>query len=106
MQCKSRGGAVETKIDEREQKIIDIVDPILRKNGVFLYGIDTLINGNGERVLSEINTLNVGGIKVLEDMQGKPLTAIVAKEVAKLHKAHCILLQNELEIKHDGVHYE
>ena len=53
---------------------------------MFLYGVDTLLNDNGERVLSEVNTLNVGGISVLEEMTGEPLTQRVVEHVMKLHQ--------------------
>lgn len=64
--------------DEREYEIIRRIDPAMQANGIPLYGIDTLVNEAGERVASEVNTLNTGTIYYLEKLTGRPLTRIVA----------------------------
>lgn len=43
-----------------ERQIVEECDAVLRQKGVFLYSIDTLEDDAGERVVSELNTLNVG----------------------------------------------
>lgn len=45
---------------EAEREIVNECDAVLKQKGIFLYSIDTLENDAGERVVSELNTLNVG----------------------------------------------
>lgn len=56
------GKSVDSEPDVRELDIIAHIDPILRKEGIFYYGLDTLENDKGQRVISELNTLSIGGI--------------------------------------------
>ncbi len=56
----------KAEVMPEEEEIVRVVDPVLKKHGVVLYGIDTLMGDDGKRVLSEINTLNVGGISQME----------------------------------------
>ncbi len=94
----SIGGVVET-LTEREQQIIDRISPMMKQMGVLLYGVDVLMNANNERVLSEINTLNVGGIARLEGITGQPLVAQVAtKIVEKIQEARSLALQPRMGI--------
>jgi glutathione synthase len=57
------GTSQNSKPDQREREIVDYIDPILRKEGIFMYGLDTLVDDDGQRVISEVNTLSPGGIK-------------------------------------------
>ncbi|HMQ46560.1 MAG TPA: glutathione synthetase [Saprospiraceae bacterium] len=59
--------------DKDERQIISQLTPLLMKKGIVMYGMDTLVNEKGKRVLSEINTLSIGGIKQMADFSGKPL---------------------------------
>jgi glutathione synthase len=56
------GSSQKTTISKEEYQIIEILNPILIKRGIVLYGLDTLVNDEGKRVVSEINTLSVGGL--------------------------------------------
>ena len=38
-----------------------------------MYGIDTLVNDEGKRVLSEINTTSIGGLQSIAKLKGKPV---------------------------------
>ena len=51
---------------EEEINIVSQVDHLLSDEGIIVYGIDTLVNDDGKRVLSEINTTNVGGFVQLQ----------------------------------------
>ncbi len=63
----SQGGqAVAAKTDPNEINIIKKINPTLANEGIIIYGIDTLIDNQGERVLTEINTANVGGFLQIE----------------------------------------
>lgn len=55
------GTSVPSTIAEEEIKIVERINPSLRKEGIFLYGVDTLLGDDGKRLLSEINTLSIGG---------------------------------------------
>lgn len=60
------GGYSVIEHDEREEEIVKRIDPIMRENGIFLYGMDTLLTKNEERVLSEVNTQNPGGLSHID----------------------------------------
>ena len=46
---------------------------ILLPKGIAMFGMDTLVEDDGQRILSEVNTLSIGGIKPLEELSGEPL---------------------------------
>ncbi|MFT7606261.1 MAG: glutathione synthase [Saprospiraceae bacterium] len=77
------GSASAASSDERELEIIRHINPTLKKEGIFLYGLDTLEDDNGIRVISEVNTLSVGGITPAEIQTGHPITKIFADEFVK-----------------------
>lgn len=56
------GNSVHSKPDGEEIKIVERLNPTLSKLGIVMYGIDTLTNDEGKRVLSEINTTSIGGL--------------------------------------------
>lgn len=70
----------KSEVMPEEEEIVRVVDPVLRKNGVVLYGIDTLMGNEGKRVLSEINTLNVGGISQMEKYSGENVGEAFVRE--------------------------
>jgi glutathione synthase len=59
--------------DDNEIKIAQTISPSIVEQGVVIFGFDTLVNDDGNRVLSEINTLNVGGLLQAEMHSGKPV---------------------------------
>ena len=67
------GHALMSQPDNEELKIESELTPLLYKKGVIIYGFDTLVDDNGLRVLSEINTLSIGGLGPLEEMSGQPV---------------------------------
>jgi glutathione synthase len=77
------GHAVMATIDEAETVIEKELTPLLYDKGVIMYGFDTLLDDNGLRVLSEINTLSIGGLGPMEQMSGEPV----------LNKAALLLLE-------------
>jgi len=70
---KQGGNASFAEADDNELKIAKIISPILNKNGVIIFGFDTLEDDNGVRRLSEINTLNVGGLLQAQEFSQKPV---------------------------------
>ncbi len=67
------GHAVHSHADEDEMIIERYLTPLLLQKGVVIYGFDTLVNDEGRRVLSEINTLSTGGLLPLEQLSGRPV---------------------------------
>jgi len=67
------GHALPATPDEDEMKIEAILTPLLHEKGIVVYGFDTLVDDDGKRVLSEINTMSVGGLLPLQEMLGSPV---------------------------------
>jgi len=63
----------QAEVDDRERYIVEQINPHLAKMGIVMYGIDTLVDNDGQRVLSEINTTSIGGLPQMEQQTGKPL---------------------------------
>ena len=83
----ARGGSsVAAEIDMDEWEIVKFVSSCLEQEGIFLFGLDTLVDDDGRRVLSEINTLSVGGLPQAEKQTGKPIVKIVVDKLfEKIH---------------------
>jgi glutathione synthase len=64
-----------------ERKIAHTLSPVLKNFGVILYGFDTLVNNRGKRILSEINTLSIGGIKPAEVESGRKIAPTIAQRI-------------------------
>ncbi len=67
------GQAIAASVDERELQIAQKLTTALAPRGIVMFGIDTLVNDQGQRILSEVNTLSIGGIKPLQDLSGQPV---------------------------------
>ena len=52
--------------DKDERRIAKELSKRLKKEGIIIFGFDTLVNDNGVRVLSELNTTSVGGLVHME----------------------------------------
>ena len=70
------GRSVSAQPDEDELAIIESINPILNRMGIVMYGVDTLMGNNGQRVLSEINTTSIGGVPQMAQQTGLPLVKI------------------------------
>ena len=67
------GTSVYSEVTLQERKIVDVISPKLAQYGILVYGIDTLVDDNGDRILSEINTMSIGGFPQAEAQSGKPI---------------------------------
>ena len=67
------GRSVSTTVDPEEIQIIEQLIPLLEKEGILIAGIDTLMGDQGKRVLSEINTLSVGGFLNIQEQTNSPI---------------------------------
>lgn len=73
------GRATRTVITPEEQHIAEVIGPELQKEGIAMYGFDTLEDDNGKRVLSEINTLSIGGLPQMGKLNDQPVVSRAAK---------------------------
>ncbi len=67
------GQSVAAKADANEVAIVQQIAPILLEKGILIFGLDTLENDEGKRIISEINTLSIGGFPQAEKQTGKPI---------------------------------
>lgn len=78
----SKGGtSVPATVDKEEREIIDVIRPELHRQGVLIYGVDTLVGDDGKRVLSEINTLSIGGFPQAEVQTGRPVIKLLLDKI-------------------------
>jgi glutathione synthase len=73
------GSSNPAEVTSEERAIISGIHPHLAKLGVIMYGVDTLVDDEGRRVLSEINTTSIGGVAQIAQQNGEP---VIEKAVA------------------------
>lgn len=80
--CNISQGGTSRIADPNPEEIDMIHDiyPKIKKEGIFLVGFDTLEGDDGIRMLSEINTLSVGGITPAERDSGLPVNKWLVDE--------------------------
>lgn len=64
--------------DPDEIAIAARVSSVLTSRGIAIFGFDTLVGNDGRRVLSEINTLNVGGLAQSQSASGPDVVRTAA----------------------------
>jgi glutathione synthase len=70
----AQGGRSEgADIAPEEEAMVAVIAPELLRRGICFCGIDTLVDDDGKRVLSEINTLSIGGFPQAERQTGRPI---------------------------------
>ncbi len=67
------GTAIGANVEEEERFIIEQISPVLMDKGILIFGADTLVGADGKRILSEVNTLSIGGFQQAEIQTGKPI---------------------------------
>lgn len=78
----AQGGSSHQAIaDEQEQWIAEELHKILAPKGIGIFGMDTLVDDNGKRILSEVNTLSIGGIKQIQKQSKTPIVKRTADEL-------------------------
>lgn len=75
------GTSVASEVTDREKQIINKINPSLRERGILIYGADTLVDDDGERVLSEVNTLSIGGFPQAEAQTGRPIIQLLINKI-------------------------
>lgn len=70
----SQGGSSGVaKADSEEIYIAQRLHAVLSELGVIFFGFDTLVDDDGKRVLSEVNTMSIGGIMQIDRESNEPL---------------------------------
>ncbi len=82
------GTSVASQADENELKIIESINPYLKQQGILIYGADTLVDDNGQRTLSEINALSIGGFPQAEKQTGKPIIKMTLDKIVDYADVH------------------
>lgn len=83
----SQGGQAEAAFaDEREMEMASAIHAKIKPLGIGIFGMDTLVDDEGQRVLSEINTLSVGGFGPMEMQHQKPIPSLVANELINFYE--------------------
>lgn len=90
------GQAVIAEPDEREQEMAQELSGVLLPKGIVMFGMDTLVDDDGLRVLSEVNTLSIGGIKPMEDLSGEPMVSRAAYQLARFIDARTTRAQTAM----------
>lgn len=85
----SQGGrSIVTDLTEGEEAMAVALAEKLGSIGVTFFGFDTLVDENNRRVLSEINTLSIGGIRQMgQQKPAQPILATAAEEIMNVIKA-------------------
>lgn len=81
----SQGGqSILAELTEREKAMALDLTQKLKAIGVLFFGFDTLVDDVGQRVLSEVNTLSIGGIRQISQQQpDRPILDIAARALMK-----------------------
>ncbi len=66
------GSSNPSSVNSEERAIIEGIHPKLSALGIVMYGVDTLLDDDGCRVLSEINTTSIGGVAQIGQQKGEP----------------------------------
>ncbi len=72
------GGARDAEIEPEEEAMVKAIDPLLKEKGVVIYGLDTLLDDEGVRKLSEINVQSVGGLEKIQRFSSKAIAVEVS----------------------------
>lgn len=82
------GTSVATEVSPEEEQIIARINPALAEAGVLIYGADTLTGDDGRRVLSEVNTLSIGGFPQAEAQSGRSIIQPTIDSIIHYADAH------------------
>lgn len=75
------GKSVPSTVSLEEEIIIQKIAPTLLKEGIVMFGADTLVDDNGKRILSEVNTLSIGGFPQAQAQTGKPVVKMAIDSI-------------------------
>lgn len=67
------GKSIKAEVEKEEIEIVEKIKDFMESKGILIYGVDTLVDDDGKRILSEVNTLSIGGFPQAEQQTGKPI---------------------------------
>ncbi|MBT8233447.1 MAG: hypothetical protein HKO66_16070 [Saprospiraceae bacterium] len=82
------GTSVSAEADKDELEIIERINPFLNKEGILIYGVDTLVDDSGKRTLSEINALSIGGFPQAQKQTGQPIIKMTIDKIFNYADVH------------------
>ncbi|RMF31445.1 MAG: hypothetical protein D6765_01745, partial [Bacteroidetes bacterium] len=90
--CNAAQGGTSTfaKADADERRIVETLNGQLLPRGIVFYGVDTLVGDDGRRVLSEINTLSIGGLKQAKSLGRVPVPRLAAELLLEYVENHVV----------------
>lgn len=78
----SQGGqSVKSDVTPEEIEMVDAIAPKLLAEGILIFGADTLEDDEGKRILSEVNTLSIGGFPQAQEQSGKPIIKMTINKI-------------------------
>jgi glutathione synthase len=80
---KSGGTAVKTKLTKEEIRMAKVISKKMLKDKLYIIGIDTLEDNKGKRILSEVNSTNVGAIHIAERLNKVNLSKKIISFIVK-----------------------
>lgn len=75
------GTSVSSEVTTEEEEMIQKITPLLLEKGIVVFGADTLVDDNDKRVLSEVNTLSIGGFPQAAVQTGKPVVEMAINNI-------------------------
>lgn len=75
------GRSVNSVATPEEEEMIEKISPYMKQEGILISGVDTLVNDDGLRIISEINTLSVGGFEHAQQHSGLPIIKITVEKI-------------------------
>ena len=79
----SQGASISVEeVTTSDCELVSKVDPLMRENGIFSYGIDCLTDNEGRQKISEINVTNVGGYSQCKQYSGVSAAAVLAEDIS------------------------
>lgn len=67
------GRAIAASLSPEEEQMAGKLTSLLSPLGIVFFGFDTLEDDSGQRLLSEVNTLSVGGLPQIQQLSGRPV---------------------------------
>ena len=86
--CNAAQGGIPhaATLTPEEEHIARRLSPELTRRGVVMFGFDTLTDDDGRRVLSEVNTVSIGGLAQMGRLSGQPVVRRAAELIWKYTK--------------------
>lgn len=75
------GTSVSSEVTLEEEAMIEKITPLLLEKGIVVFGADTLVDDDGKRVLSEVNTLSIGGFPQAAEQTGRPIVQLAINNI-------------------------